>query len=227
MASDHGRDASCQECLLQAVSFKHGGYTPLQLLFGHEPAPIEGEAFDDEQQNRSITVSMAERRARQQSLWNSCLLLESRRSEYGSLPTIRQGSTAILNKHKGAWLALRQFWLRRWVGVKSNTIRLMAQTGSWCRNDFCDVYLNTCDISANVKVCRLIETKGTRIKLERSPTLFRISVSRKAHTLIFEASMILLTGPVRDTSVEFFFANAKRNARIEFKWNEDRNKTCF
>ena len=33
---------------------KHGGYTPLQLLFGHEPAPIEGEAFDDEQQNRSI-----------------------------------------------------------------------------------------------------------------------------------------------------------------------------
>ena len=46
---------------------KHGGYTPLQLLYGHEPAPIEGEAFDDEQQSRSITVSMAERLARQQS----------------------------------------------------------------------------------------------------------------------------------------------------------------
>ena len=71
-ALDQGRDASCQECLLQAVMahsrlLKHGRYTPLQLLFGHEPAPIEGEAFDDEQQNRSSTVSMAERLARQQS----------------------------------------------------------------------------------------------------------------------------------------------------------------
>ena len=115
-ALDQGRDASCQECLLQAVMahsrlLKHGGYTPLQLLFGHEPDPIEGEAFDDEQQNRSITVSMAERLARQQSamkawlpaeaesrierenrrtrvvqrwaLWNSCLLLDSRPSERG------------------------------------------------------------------------------------------------------------------------------------------------
>ena len=106
-ALDQGRDASCQECLLQAVMahsrlLKHGGYTPLQLLFGHEPAPTEGEAFDDGQQNRSITVSMAERLARQQSamkawlqaaaeptctrcstlaFWNSCLLLESRRFE--------------------------------------------------------------------------------------------------------------------------------------------------
>ena len=70
-ALDQGRDASCQECLLQAVMahsrlLKHGGYTPLQLLFGHEPAPIEGEACDDEQQNCNITVSMAERLARQQ-----------------------------------------------------------------------------------------------------------------------------------------------------------------
>ena len=79
----------------------------------HEPAPIEGEGFDDEQQNRSITESMAERLARQQSAMMACLqseaesrveraqnrrtrgvqhrpsgtrvclLLESRRSEYG------------------------------------------------------------------------------------------------------------------------------------------------
>ena len=39
-ALDQGRDASCQECLLQAVMahfrlLKHGGYTPLQLLFRH------------------------------------------------------------------------------------------------------------------------------------------------------------------------------------------------
>ena len=60
-ASDQGRDASCQECLLQTVMahsrlLKHGGYTLLQFFFGHEPAPIEGEAFDNEQQNRSISV---------------------------------------------------------------------------------------------------------------------------------------------------------------------------
>ena len=137
-ALGQGRDAFCQECLLQAVMsharlLEHGGYTPLQLLFGHETAPIEGEAFDDEQQNRSITVSMAERLARQQSAMKAWLQpkAESRveqtqnrrtrvvqhwpsgaRVSYwrgdvpsmGSLPTIRQGSTAILNKHKGAWL---------------------------------------------------------------------------------------------------------------------------
>ena len=111
---------------------KHGGYTPLQLLFGHEPAPTEGEAFDDEQQNRSITVSMAERLARQQSAMKAWLeadaesRVERAQSRHtrvvqhwssgtrvcywradvpsmDSLPTIRQGSTAILNKHKGAW----------------------------------------------------------------------------------------------------------------------------
>ena len=71
-ALDQGRDASGQECLLQAV-MAHSVFlntedtTALQLLYGHEPAPIEGEAFDDEQQSRSITVSMAERLARQQS----------------------------------------------------------------------------------------------------------------------------------------------------------------
>ena len=81
-ALDQGRDASCQECLLQAVMahsrlLKHGGYTPLQLLFGHEPAPIEGEACDDEQQNCNITVSMAERLARQQSAVKAWLEAEA------------------------------------------------------------------------------------------------------------------------------------------------------
>ena len=104
----------------------------MQLLFGHEPAPIEGEAFDDEQQSRSITVSMAERLARQQSAMSrrGCkpnLASNEHRTDVhalfntgpsgtrvchwradvpsmGSLPTIRQGSTAILNKHKVAWL---------------------------------------------------------------------------------------------------------------------------
>ena len=137
-ALDQGRDASCQDCLLQAVMahsrhLKHGGCTPLQLLFGHEPAPIEGETLDDEQQGRSITESMAERLARQQSAMKAWLQAEAesrveraqnRRTRtflhwpsgtrvcywradvpsVGSLPTIRQGSTALSNKHKGAWL---------------------------------------------------------------------------------------------------------------------------
>ena len=105
----------------------------MQLLFGHEPAPIEGEALDDEQQGRSITVSMAERLARQQSAMKAWLQAEAesrieraqnRRTRVvqhrpsgtrvcdwtadvpsmDSLPTIRQGSTALLSKHKGAWL---------------------------------------------------------------------------------------------------------------------------
>ena len=131
-ALDHGRAASCQECLLQAVMahsrhLKHVRYTPLQLLFGHEPATIEGEALDDEQQGRSITMSMAEqsamkawlqaeaesrieraqnRRTRVVQHWPSGARVCYWRADVpsmGSLPTIRQGSTALLNKHKGAW----------------------------------------------------------------------------------------------------------------------------
>ena len=108
-------------------------YTPLRLLFDQEPAPIAGETFDDEQQGRSITESMAERLTRQQSAMKARLQAEAesrveraqnRRtravlhwpsgtrvccwradlSSMGSPPTIRQGSTAILNKHTGAWL---------------------------------------------------------------------------------------------------------------------------
>ena len=200
----------------------------MQLLFGHESAPIEGEAFDDEQQNPSITVSMAERLARQQSalkawlqakaesrverahtrcstlaLWNSCLPLESRRSEYGLFAHDSAGIYRNLKQTQKVhgWV-LRQFWLRKWVGVRSNTEKLMTQSGSWYKVDFCDVHPNTYDISANVKACQSTERKETRRELERSLTLFRISVFRKAHTLIFEVSRILLMGPSHDTSVE-------------------------
>ena len=108
-------------------------YPPLQLLFGHEPALMAGETFDDEQQGRSITEPMAERPTRQQSAMKARLQAEAesrveraqnRRTpavlhwpsgtrvccwradvpSMGSLPTIRQGSTAILNQHKEAWL---------------------------------------------------------------------------------------------------------------------------
>ena len=70
--SSASRNGSAHSRLL-----KQGGYTPLQLLFGHEPAPIEGETLDDEQQGRSITESMAERLARQQSAMKAWLQAEA------------------------------------------------------------------------------------------------------------------------------------------------------
>ena len=54
-----------QAVMAHSRLLKRGGYAASQLLFGHEPAPKEGEALDDER--RSITVSMAERLAKQQS----------------------------------------------------------------------------------------------------------------------------------------------------------------
>ena len=101
----------------------------------------------------------------------ACLLLESRRSEYGFFAHDSAGicGNSTQTQRCIVWV-LRQFWLKRWVDANSNTKRLMAQSGSWCRVDFCDVHLNTCDITANVKVCRSTETKETRTKLERSLT---------------------------------------------------------
>ena len=56
---------------------KNGGYTPLQLLFGPEQAPIAGETFDYEQHGRRITESMAERLTRQQSAMKAWLQAEA------------------------------------------------------------------------------------------------------------------------------------------------------
>ena len=53
-----------------------GGCTPPQHLFGHEQA-IAGETFNDEQQGRSITESMAERLTRQQSAMKAWLQAEA------------------------------------------------------------------------------------------------------------------------------------------------------
>ena len=52
---------------------KHGGSTPLQLLFGPEQAPIGGDTFDEERQGRRITESMAERLTGQQSAMKAWL----------------------------------------------------------------------------------------------------------------------------------------------------------
>ena len=68
-ALDQGRQATCEESLLQAVMahsrlLKVGGFTPLQLLFGHEPVPVEGELLDPQMEALDMTVSMGKRLAR-------------------------------------------------------------------------------------------------------------------------------------------------------------------
>ena len=92
--------------------FSKRRYTRLQLLFGHESVPIEGEALDDEQPRSQYHVvngreidktavsheGVVASRSRDPyrtsrkpthtccstlALWNSCVLLESRRPEYG------------------------------------------------------------------------------------------------------------------------------------------------
>ena len=207
-ALDQGRDASCQECLLHAV-MAHSRLlnTEDTLLcnfsFGHEPAPIEGETLDDEQQGRSITESMAERLARQQSAMKAWLQAEAesrveraqnRRTRtflhwpsgtrvccwtadvpsMGSLPTIRQGSTAILNKHQGAWLDPATVLAQGKGRSQEQHEEAMAQSGSWCKVDSCDVHRNICDISLNEKVCHSIEKKESKKKLERHCTGFQV-----------------------------------------------------
>ena len=65
-ALDQGRQASCKECLLQACCahsrlLKHHGYTPLQLLFGHEPPPEKGEPLDPDLEGLDVTIIMLEK----------------------------------------------------------------------------------------------------------------------------------------------------------------------
>ena len=118
-ALDQGRETSCQACLLQAVMahprlVKHGGYTPLQLLFGHESAPIEREAFHDEQQKSQCYAidgretgktavshqgvvanrSRISRRTNTEPTYTRCST-QSRCPSMGSLPTVRQAHGTV------------------------------------------------------------------------------------------------------------------------------------
>ena len=105
---------------------------PLQLLFGHEPVPVEGELLDPQMEALDVTVSMAERLARRQSAMKAWLQAEAearieraqnRRTrltltwEPGSavsywradnlraaLVPAKQGNSTIMTKAKGAWL---------------------------------------------------------------------------------------------------------------------------
>ena len=115
---------------MQAVTahtqlLKRGGYTPLQLFFGYELAPVEGEAPDPEQKGRRVTVIaqmltclQSAMKARLQAksktpthtvhamfgLRSSCLSQEADILRMRSLPVVKQGFTAMLNKSKGLWL---------------------------------------------------------------------------------------------------------------------------
>ena len=131
------------------------------------------------------------------------MLLESRCSKYGSLPTIRQGSTAILNKHKGAWLGPATVLAQEkgrsqeqheeahgtvWIVVQG---RLMRCAPEHLR------HLSERD--------SLSLDRGKGVEEKDSQTLYRISSSQRDSTLIFEVNPILLKGQSRDISVVEFF----------------------
>ena len=246
---------------LQAVMahsrlLKHGGYTPSQLLFGHQPAPIEGEAFDDEQQHRSVTVSMAERLARQQSAMKAWLQAEAesrveraqnRRTRVvhhwpsgtrfcnwragvpsmGSLPTIRQGSTAILNKHKGAWLGpvtvLAQEMGRSqeqheeahgtvWIVVQGRLLRCAPE------------HLRHLSERESLSIDRDTGDKDKARTFTDIVQDFRFS--KGAHVDLRSQHDPPDGTEPRHFSGKIFVRAPTENAPTEFKWNEDRNKTC-
>ena len=260
-ALDHGRDASCQERLLQAVTahlrlLKHGGYTPLQLLFGHESAPTEGEAFDDEQQNRSIPVSMVEGLARQQSAMKAWLQpgaesrierAQNRRTRVvqhwptgtrvcywradvpsmGSLPTIRQGSTAILNKHKGAWLGPATV-LAQEMGRSQEqheeahgTVWIVVQ-GRFSR--CAPEHLRHLSERESLSIDR---DKGDK-EIARTFTdiVQDFRFSKGAHVDLRSQHDPPDGIEPRHLSGKIFVRTPTEMPQNEFKWNEDRNKTC-
>ena len=63
------------------------------------------------------------------------------------------------NTRVPGWV-LRQFWLRKKGEARSNTKKLMTQSGSWCKVDSCGAHLNICDFSLNAKVCHSIEERA-------------------------------------------------------------------
>ena len=89
------------------------------------------------------------------------MLLESQCSEYGFLAhdTTRVHSTS--EQTQGCLVGSCDSSGSGKKGeARSNTKKLMAQSGSWCKVDSCDVHLNICDISLNEKVCHSIPRKS-------------------------------------------------------------------
>ena len=77
------------------------------------------------------------------------------------LPTIRQGATALLNKHKGAWLG--PFTVLAQEKGRSQEQHEEAHGTVWIVvHGRLTVHLNTCDISLNERVCHSIETKKSK-----------------------------------------------------------------
>ena len=144
----------------------------------------------------------------------------------GSLLTVRQGSTALLNKHKGAWLGPATVLAPEkgrsqeqheeahgtvWIVVQGRLMRCAPE------------HLRHLSERESLSLDR---DKGVEERA-RTFTLYRISSSQRAHMLISEVNPILLKGQSRDISVvEFFFENANRNVWNEFEWSEYRDDTC-
>ena len=141
----------------------------------------------------------------------------------GSLPTIRQGSTAILNKHKGAWLGPATVLVQE-VGRSQEqheeahgTVWIVAQ-GRLLR---CALeHLRHLSERESLSIDR---DKGDREKARTFTDVVQdFRFSKGTHVDLGSQH-----GP-RATTLQWkdFFENANRNAWNEFKWNADRNKTC-
>ena len=131
---------------------------------------------------------------------------------------IRQGSTALLHKHKGAWLGPATVLAQE---------KGMAQSGSWCKVDSCDVHLNICDISLNEKVCHSTEKKGVEEKARTFTDIAQdFKFSKGTHVDLRSQSDLPEGSEPRHLNGRIFFENAHRNVWNEFEWSKYRDDTC-
>ena len=123
---------------------------------------------------------------------------------------------------------LRQFWLRKKGEDRNNTKKLMAQSGSWCKVDSCDVHLNICDIFLNEKVCHSIEKKGVEEKARTFTDIVQdFKFSKGTHVDLRSQSDPPEGSEPRHLSGRFFLRTPTEiNVWNEFEWSEHRDDTC-
>ena len=137
----------------------------------------------------------------------------------GSLPTIRQGSTALLNKHKGAWL-----------GPATVLAQEMGRSQEQCEEAHGTVWivlqgrLLRC-APQNLRLLSIDPDKGNAGKARTFTDIAQdFHFSKGTHVDLRRQPDLL--SPSRDISVERFCENANRGVWNKFKWDEDRDKTC-
>ena len=95
----------------------------------------------------------------------------------------------------------------------------MAQSGSWCKVDSCDVHLNICD-----SVSRSRKKKSKKKLVTDIVQDFKFS--KGTHVDLRSQSDPPEGSEPRHLSGRIFFENANRNVWNEFEWSEHRDDTC-